>query len=81
MKEEFETYADALWWGLVSQSPLSSPRRGGGLLQQRRGGSGPGQLHSAAPGESWDLLHFPSCLWETPPAGLHIEYTGFPWCL
>lgn len=24
MKEEFETYADALWWGLVSH-PLQTP--------------------------------------------------------
>ena len=25
MKEEFETYADALWWGLVSHHPEGCP--------------------------------------------------------
>jgi hypothetical protein len=59
MKEEFETYADALWWGLVSHLPEGQPH-GYWLIDAERGkwhGIGTNRkLHSAVKGEL-DLFH------------------------
>lgn len=77
MKEEFETYADALWWGLVShpwQIHPPPPTMGMACYPQREG-----QLPSAVTVRA-RLPLFP-ILPGSDPTGCTLEQAGFPSCL
>lgn len=79
MKEEFETYADALWWGLVSHHRKTFLTCGltvsDGEVEGGTWARSAGQLRSALTGES-QASPFPNLLRETPrppPQGVHLE--------